>query len=152
MALVVDTPDALEAWVDKEIAVSDWLRVTQEHIQRFAESTGDRQWIHTDVERAQRESPFGATVAHGFLTLSLLGQFLEQALEIQGARMALNYGLNRVRFPSPVRANSMVRARFTVQAVKKLVGSTEVVFGVAVEERGTNKPCCAAEWVVRYYA
>lgn len=152
MALVVETPDALEAWVDKEIAVTDWLRVTQEHIQRFAESTGDRQWIHTDVERAQRESPFGATVAHGFLTLSLLGQFLQQALEIQGARMALNYGLNRVRFPSPVRANSMVRARFTLQAVKKLAGSTEVVFAVAVEERGTNKPCCAAEWVVRYYA
>ena len=152
MALVVETPDALEAWVDKEIAVTDWLRVTQEHIQRFAESTGDRQWIHTDVERAQRESPFGATVAHGFLTLSLLGQFLQQALEIQGARMALNYGLNRVRFPSPVRANSMVRARFTLQAMKKLAGSTEVVFAVAVEEQGTNKPCCAAEWVVRYYA
>lgn len=151
MALILETADAIEAWVEKEIAVTDWVCVTQEHIQQFAESTGDRQWIHTDIERARRESPFGTTVAHGFLTLSLLSHFLQQAVEIRGVRMAINYGLNRVRFPSPVRANSLVRARFRLQTVKKTADSMEAVFSVLVEEQGITKPCCAAEWIVRYF-
>jgi acyl dehydratase len=149
--LILDSPDDLHAWVGKEIAVTDWLPVTQERIQHFAESTGDKQWIHTDMERASRESPFGVTIAHGFLTLSLLSYFLRQVIEIRGVRMAINYGLNRVRFPAPVRLGSKIRARFTLQALKKLADATEIVFAVAIEDQSGTKPCCAAEWIVRYY-
>ncbi len=103
--LVVDNLDALKDFVGREIAITDWFLVTQDRIQQFAEATEDRQWIHLDRERARRESPYHTTIAHGFLTLSLLSHLAEQALQIQhGVRMAVNYGLNRVRFPAPVRA------------------------------------------------
>ena len=152
MKLTFATPEALEDWLGKEIAVTDWLRIAQERIQQFAETSGDLQWIHTDVERASRESPFRTTIAHGFLTLSLLTQFLHNALEVKGGfRMAINYGLNRVRFVSPVRSETRIRARFTLQAFKKSVDSLEAVFLVHIEAEGADKPCCVAEWIVRYY-
>lgn len=127
--LVVETADALKDLVGREIAVTDWLPVTQDRIQQFAEATEDRQWIHVDRERAQRESPYGTTIAHGFLTLSLLSQFMKEAIRIQnGVRMGINYGLNRVRFPAPVRADSKVRARFTLASLKPLPNALEALF------------------------
>jgi acyl dehydratase len=151
--LILDSPDALKALVGQEIAVTDWFNVTQERIQQFSDATLDHQWIHVDVERARRESPFKAPIAHGFLTLSLLPHFMHEALEIkQGVRLSVNYGLNRVRFVSPVRAGSNIRARVSLQALKNVQpDGVEAVFSATIEVEGGDKPCCVAEWVVRYY-
>jgi acyl dehydratase len=150
-SFVVSTPQGLRKFVGREVAVSDWLEVTQERIQQFAEATGDRQWIHTDSERARRESPYGTTIAHGFLTLSLISLMIEQAVRVQGVRLAVNYGLNRVRFPAPVRVDSKIRARFNLLSLKDIGGGVEAVYGVTVEVEGEQQPCCVAEWIVRYY-
>jgi acyl dehydratase len=150
--LVIETPHSLKDFVGQEFAQSDWLAITQERISQFAETTEDRQWIHTDPERASRESPFGTTIAHGFLTLSLLSHFMKQAVQIRnGIRMAVNYGLNRVRFPSPVRAGSKIRASISLLSFKELAGAVEALFRISIEAEGANKPCCVAEWIVRYY-
>jgi acyl dehydratase len=150
---ILDSPEALKALVGQEIAVTDWFNVTQERIQQFADATLDHQWIHVDVERARRESPFKAPIAHGFLTLSLLPHFMHQALEIkQGIRLGVNYGLNRVRFVSPVRAGSNIRARIVLQTLKEVPNGMEAVFNASVEVEDGKKPCCVAEWVVRYYS
>lgn len=150
--LVVESLLSLKEFTGREITVTDWLILSQERIDQFAEATEDRQWIHIDRERAQRESPFGATIAHGFLTLSLLSHFMKQAFQIRsGVRMGINYGLNRVRFPAPVRAGSKIRARIGLLSTKQLPDSLEATFSVAVEVENSDKPCCAAEWVVRYY-
>ena len=151
-ALVSATLVDLKDSVGREIACSDWFPLTQEHIGAFAEVTGDRQWIHVDRERAQRESPYGTTVAHGFLTLSLLSRFLAEAIQIRGAGMAVNYGLNRVRFPAPVPAGSKIRAHFTLASLKDFAGGVEAVFSVSIEGQHIEKPVCVAEWVIRYYA
>ena len=151
--LVIETPHWLKENVGREIAQSDWFSVTQDRIQQFAEVTEDRQWIHTDPERAERESPYGTTIAHGFLTLSLLSQFLRQAVKIRsGVRLAVNYGLNRVRFPTAVRAGTKIRARVSLSSVKELPDAVEAVFTVSVEVENAEKPCCVAEWIIRYYA
>lgn len=152
MPLVLETPQSLRDLIGREIATTDWFPVTQERIQQFAEVTEDRQWIHLDRERAQRESPYGTTIAHGFLILSLLSHFKGQAIQIRGGfRMAINYGLNRVRFPAPVRADSNIRVHFTLQSLKDVPDAIEAVFDARVEVQGIDKPCCVAEWVVRYY-
>ncbi len=150
---ILDSLDALRDLVGQEIAVTDWFSVTQERIHQFADATLDHQWIHVDVERARRESPFKAPIAHGFLTLSLLPHFMHEALQIkQGVRLGVNYGLNRVRFVSPVRAGSNIRARITLQSLKDVPpNGVEVVFNATVEVEGSEKPCCVAEWVARYY-
>jgi acyl dehydratase len=136
----------------QEIATTEWMELSQKQIQQFAEVTGDRQWIHVDTERARRESPFGGTIAHGFLTLSLLSQFSKQAIQIRnGVRMTINYGLNRVRFPAPVCAGSRIRARVALHALKELPDSVEAVFHFTVEAEKLEKPSCIAEWVIRYY-
>lgn len=150
--VVVADLDALKNFVGREIGVSDWLQISQERIQQFAEATEDRQWIHLDTERAKRESPYGTTIAHGFLTLSLVSYLMKQAVQIQsGLRMAVNYGLNRVRFPAPVPAGSRIRGRFALTELKELPKGIEAVFSVTVEGEGKEKPCCVAEWIVRYY-
>jgi acyl dehydratase len=150
--LILEDLDALKDFTGREIAVSDWLQVTQDRIQQFAEVTEDRQWIHLDPDRAQKESPYATTIAHGFLTLSLLSHLMHQALQIQGGvRMAVNCGLNRVRFPSPVRTGSKIRGRFTLQSLTEVGKAREAVFSVVVEDQDQGKPCCVAEWVVRYY-
>lgn len=149
--LVLEAPQSLQEYAGREIGVSDWLTVTQERIRQFAEATEDRQWIHVDRERAARESPYGATIAHGFLTLSLLPHLAKQVFQIRGGlRMTVNYGLNRVRFPAPVRADSQIRARVMLQSLKQLPDSVEAVFLLSAEVRDCDKPCCVAEWVVRY--
>jgi acyl dehydratase len=142
----------LRTMVGQEIGVSDWMTLTQEQIDQFAEATGDRQWIHTDPERAARESPYGKTIAHGFLTLSLLSHFIRQAMQIEGVRMGVNYGLNRVRFPAPVPVGAQIRARFTLQALEDIAGGVQTTWGVVIESQGSGKPCCVAEWVTRRYS
>jgi len=150
--LVVETARSLKEFMGREIGVTDWLMMTQDRIDRFAEATEDRQWIHVDRERAQRESPYGTTIAHGFLTLSLLSHFMKQAIQFRGGvRMGINYGLNRVRFPSPVRVDSEIRARVGLLSLKELPDALEAVFSVSLEGHDLEKPCCVAEWIIRYY-
>ena len=135
----------------REVAVTDWLEITQQRINQFADATDDHQWIHIDPQRAQRESPYGATIAHGFLTLSLLPRFLMDAVPIAGVRMAINYGLNRVRFPSAVRAGSRIRARIVLQSIRDVADAAEATYSITVECQDAEKPCCVAELLARYY-
>jgi acyl dehydratase len=135
----------------QEIAVSDWLDVSQSRIDQFAEATIDSQWIHVDPARAAVESPFKTTIAHGFLTLSLLSPLIRESMRMRGLRMAINYGLNRVRFVSPVPAGSRIRARITVQAVEEVTGGFQVTWQVTIEREQGGKPACIADWLVRYY-
>ena len=141
---------ALGEVLDREVAVSDWIDVTQARIDRFAEATEDRQWIHVDSARAE-QSPFKSTIAHGFLTLSLVSALGQTAMRIDGLRMAINYGLNRVRFISPVPAGSRIRGRFTPIAVSPENESIQVTWRVTIERETVGKPCCVADWIVRYY-
>jgi acyl dehydratase len=150
--LVVETMVSLKEFVGREIGVTDWFKLTQERINQFAEATEDRQWIHIDRERAQRESPYRSTIAHGFLTLSLVSHFMKQAIQFRGGmRMTVNYGLNRVRFPSAVRAGSNIRARFGLVSLEESADALQAVFSVRMEVENSEKPCCVAEWVVRCY-
>jgi acyl dehydratase len=152
MPLVLKNPQGLHEFVGKEIGVTEWFCVTQERIVQFAEASEDRQWIHVDAARAGRESPYGATIAHGFLTLSLISHLVHQVLRIEGGvRLAVNYGLNRVRFPAAVRAESRIRARVGLLASKQIADSLEAILSVVVEIEGAEKPGCVAEWIVRYY-
>jgi acyl dehydratase len=133
----------------QEIAVGDWMQVTQAQIDGFAEATGDRQWIHVDRERAAASS-WGGTIAHGFLTLSLLSPLLRQAITVEPVSMAINCGLNRVRFVTPVRAGARIRGRFTPAKVDELEGGVQVAWAITVDLEGGAKPACIAEWIVRY--
>jgi acyl dehydratase len=141
----------LGARIGEEIVVSDWLEISQQRIDQFAEAGGDHQWIHVDVERARRESPFGTTIAHGFLTLSLLSKLLADSIRFTRARMGVNYGLNRVRFTAPVPAGARVRARFVLKALEEIEGGVQMTWTVTVEREGGDKPCMVAEWLTRRY-
>jgi acyl dehydratase len=137
--------------VGEEVSTGEWLEVSQERINQFAEATDDRQWIHTEPERAARESPFKQTIAHGFLTLSLLSELMKRAVSVGGLRMGINYGLNRVRFVAPVPAGARIRGRFRLAALEEIRGGAQATWEVTVEREGGDKPCCVAEWLVRYY-
>ena len=147
----IENVEVLKELLNQEVAVSDYFQVTQERVSRFAEVTEDRQWIHVDPERAKSSSPFRQTVAHGFLTLSLLPQFLSSTVRVGGIRMAINCGLNYARFPGPVRTGSNVRARFTLKDWQQGSGYVQVAWLVTMECQGLMVPSCVAEWVVRYY-
>jgi acyl dehydratase len=150
--LKLENPHSLAAFVGKEIGVADWFQVTQKRIEQFAEATEDRQWIHIDRDRASKESPYGITIAHGFLTLSLISHFIKELLQIEGGvRLAVNYGLNRVRFPAAVTADSRIRARVGLLTLKELPDALEATFSVTIENEKSDKPSCVAEWIVRYY-
>ena len=145
------TVDRLADIIGQEM-VSPWRDVTQEQVTEFADITGDRQWIHVDADRAARESSFGGTIAHGFFTLALTSRLLRDAVgAIEGARMGINYGLNKVRFPAPLPAGSRVRGRCALQRVDAVDGGVQATWTVLIERDGSAKPCCAAEWLVRYY-
>jgi acyl dehydratase len=145
------TVDQLPGIIGQEM-VSSWREVTQDQITQFADITGDKQWIHIDADRAARESPFGATIAHGFFTLALASRLLRDAVgSIDGARMGINYGLNKVRFPSPLPTGSRVRGRCTLLRVDAVEGGVQATWSILIERDGSVKPCCAAEWLVRYY-
>ena len=141
----------LGALVGREVATSDWLVITQDRINAFADATGDTQWIHVDTGRARTETPFGATIAHGFLTLSLLSALMRDAVTVDGPRMTLNYGLNRVRFVSPVPSGSRIRARVALAAIDDMGDSIQATWSVTIEREGGDKPAVVAEWIVRYY-
>jgi acyl dehydratase len=141
----------LEPLVGQEIATSEWITVTQERIQLFADATGDHQWIHLDRERAAA-GPFGTTIAHGFFTLSLLPQMSASAFEVRGTRMGVNYGLNKVRFPAPVPSGSRVRGRFKLIGYEPLEGGAQITMQVTMEREGFDKPVCIAESIGRRYA
>ena len=145
-------PAAIRDMLDREIAVSEWIEVSQDRIDRFADATGDRQWIHVDQARASAESPFGATIAHGFLTLSLVSAMARTALHIDGVRMAINYGVNRVRFITPVPTGSRVRGRFVPLAISDESESAQVTWRVTIERDHSDKPCCVVDWIVRYHS
>jgi acyl dehydratase len=145
--------EELKSLVGQEAGESDWFEIDQARIHAFADATEDHQWIHVDAERAEAESPFKTTIAHGFLTLSLLPHLAAQAVKVRGDfKMGINYGLNRLRFVSPVPSGSKVRARFTLQAVEEVSGGIQIIWNVTVEIEGGQKPALVAEWLVRYYS
>jgi acyl dehydratase len=141
---------ALQHRLGQEVAVSDWFEMPQERISQFAETTEDRQWIHIDAARAAAESPYRTTIAHGFLTLSMVSALLRNALKLPQQRMGINYGLNRVRFMGPVPAGSRIRGRFVPTEIKEIEGGYQVVWTITIEREGSDKPGCVAEWVLRY--
>jgi acyl dehydratase len=142
----------LPAWIGLEVAVSDWVKITQDRINEFAEATGDHQWIHVDPERAARESPFGSTIAHGFLTLSLVPLLKGECIEFTGVKMGVNYGTNRVRFMAPVKVNSRLRGHFKLASLEEIKGGVQMVWECTLELEGHAKPACVAELVTRAYA
>jgi acyl dehydratase len=149
--MTVVTLTQLGELVGREVATSDWLAVTQDRIDAFANATDDYQWIHVDGQRAKTEAPFGTTIAHGFLTLSLLSPLMRDAIRVDGLRMTINYGLNRVRFVSPVPSGSRIRARIALSTLEDMRDSTQATWTVTVEREGGDKPAIVAEWIVRYY-
>lgn len=144
------TRDNVAALVGTEIGVSDWLQIDQARIDAFADTTLDHQFIHVDPEKA-RQTPFGTTIAHGFLTLSLLSQFLNEAVDFGGTRMGVNYGFNRLRFTAPVKAGSRLRGRFGVKDLRRIEGGVQIIWDVTVECEGQPKPALVAEWVTCRY-
>jgi acyl dehydratase len=148
---IFKTLSDLTALVGQEVAVSDWVTVTQEQVNQFAQATGDHQWIHVDVERATA-GPFGAPIAHGFLTLSMLPRFFDESLTIEEVGMSVNYGLNKVRFTAPVPVGSRLRGRLTLVSSDPIDNNgVQVVWDVVVEKEGSAKPVCIAQTVTRRY-
>ena len=149
---IVKNAQALKEFEGKDIGYTEWFRVTQERITQFAEATEDTQWIHVDAVRARDESPYAAAIAHGFLTLSLISHFVKEGIQIQsGVRLAVNYGLNRVRFPAAVRAGSRIRASVALLRFDEFTDGVTATYSVTIEIEDFDKPCCVAEWIVRYY-
>ncbi|MFP3891916.1 MaoC family dehydratase [uncultured Ralstonia sp.] len=157
---IIESLDELRGLIGQEVAVSDWTEITQEQVNQFAQATGDHQWIHVDVERAKRESPFGAPVAHGFLTLSLLPALMHNALDMPDVKMGVNYGLNKVRFTAPVPVGSRVRARVSLLEMEALpplpnaptLTGAQMTWNVTIEREGQERPVCVAESISRRYS
>ena len=144
--------EELKSLAGQEVATSEWIAVTQEQVDRFAEATGDHQWIHVDPERAARELPYGGTVAHGFLTLALLPRLLSESISLgPDVRMLLNYGLNRVRFPAPLPVGLKVRGIIRLESTEDIPGGVQLAWLITVECEGSDKPVCVAEFLVRRY-
>ena len=150
---MIEIPDfsTLTQQLGQEVAISDWFEMPQERISQFAETTEDRQWIHIDAGRAEAESPYKTTIAHGFLTLSMVSALLRNAIKLPKQRMGINYGLNRVRFMGAVPSGSRIRGRFVPTEIKEIQGGYQVVWTITIERDGSDKPCCVAEWVMRYF-
>ncbi|GHJ29428.1 MaoC family dehydratase [Streptomyces hygroscopicus subsp. sporocinereus] len=147
---IFTSPDELLMAVDEELGPSDWLEIDQKRVDLFADATGDHQWIHVDAEKAAA-GPFGTTIAHGYLTLSLLPSFTPQLLRVENVRMGINYGLNKVRFPSPVPVGSRLRAAGRIVEVTEVKDGVQMTLAVTMEREGGDKPVCVAESVVRFY-
>ena len=147
----ISTLEKLRAQLGRESVITEWVLVSQERIDQFAQATGDFQWIHVDVARAAKDSPFGGTIAHGFLTLSLLGKFYDDDIILPFCDVGVNYGLNKVRFTNPVRAGSRVRGRFILSKLDDLDDGIQMTWTVTFEIEGIDRPACVAEHVVRRY-
>ncbi|NMF98847.1 MaoC family dehydratase [Aromatoleum toluolicum] len=150
--LVVESIGDLRSRVGEEAFVTDWLQITQQRINAFAEATGDRQWIHVDVDRARKESPYGGTISHGYLTLSLIAGFFLDSLDIKHRKRGVNYGLNRARFLAPVPVDGWVRARAFLERYEDIEGGAQLTWRVVVELKGSEKPACVAEALNQLYA
>jgi acyl dehydratase len=150
MKIVLNSPQELVTATGRRLGPTDWVTIEQSRIDEFAEATGDRQWIHVDVERAKR-GPFGGTIAHGYLTLSLVNLFLPQLIEVRGAAMGVNYGCDRVRFPAVVRAGARVHGTAEVLGVEELASAVQVKIRVTVAVEGGDKPACVADTLSRWY-
>lgn len=148
----IENIEHLRQYLGREVALSDWLTMTQDRINLFAEATGDHQWIHVDAERAKRESPFGAPIAHGYLTLSLMAKFMMESIRVKDIRVGVNYGVNKVRFTSPVRVGDRIRAHISVLAIEEIPGGAQVTWSTWIELEGSDKPACVAELVSRRYS
>lgn len=149
---IIENEAQLQSFIGKTVAVSEWITVTQDRINLFADATDDHQWIHVDPARAKNQSPFQTTIAHGFLSLSLMSGLLASSIQFKHASMGVNYGLNKVRFPEVVTVNSQVRAHFLLQALEKQAdNSVQLTWHVTVERQGAVKPCIVAEWLTRFY-
>ncbi|MCH8618431.1 MaoC family dehydratase [Undibacterium sp. TS12] len=143
--------EELKALIGQEVSQSGWVEISQERVNTFADATGDHQWIHVDVERARRESPFGGPIAHGFLTLSLLPMLVADAIKLSYVKMGVNYGLNKVRFPSPVPVGSRLRARMKLLNIEDFKDGAQMTWEVTIEREGHDKPVCVAESISRCY-
>jgi acyl dehydratase len=148
---VINGVAEMKELVGQEVGVSDWVEVTQERIDQFAQATGDAQWIHTDVERCRRESPHGMPIAHGYLTIALTPALVDEVIQIQGMRMGVNYGMNKLRFTAPVPVGSRIRVRVTLKGVREIGRAIQTVTHLSVEREGQDKPCCVAETLSLYY-
>jgi acyl dehydratase len=146
-----DGPDGVKALIGQHLGYSDWLEITQERVNLFADATGDHQWIHIDAERAKAESPFGGPIAHGFLTLSLIPMMLPQIFQQRGFSMGVNYGLEKVRFPSPVPVGSRIRAGAQLDEVTDVAGGIQTQMTITLEVEGATKPSCVAVMLARSY-
>jgi len=144
--------DELKTLVGQHLGYSDWMEVTQERVNQFADATGDHQWIHVDPERAAKESPFGGPIGHGYLTISLAPPLLGQIMRVDGVKMGVNYGINKLRFPSPVPVGSKLRAGATLASVEDIPGGAQVALDAVFEVEGQDKPACVAQVVYRYYS
>jgi acyl dehydratase len=151
MTTTIDGIDGLKARVGEHLGYSEWHEVTQEQVNLFADATGDHQWIHVDVERA-KAGPFGGPIAHGYLTLSLTPTLLDEILRVTGLTMAINYGLNKLRFPAPVPVGSKVRAGVSLSSVEDVAGGVQCALATTFEVEGSDKPACVAEILFRYYS
>ena len=152
MSTTTTTLAELPSFVGKELGTSDWIEVTQERVNLFADATGDHQWIHVDVDRAKAESPFGGPIAHGFLTLSLSNLFLPQLIEVPGASAGVNYGTGKVRFPSPVPVGSRVRGGAEITEVEDVPGGVQTTIAITIHVEGQEKPACVIESISRWLA
>ncbi|MGB3864259.1 MAG: MaoC family dehydratase [Xanthobacteraceae bacterium] len=152
MTIQIPSIAELTGYADREVAVSDWLLIDQATIDRFAEATNDRQWIHVDPERASTSMPGGRTIAHGFLLVSLLAPMFEDTISIGGTASSINYGFNRLRFTAPVPVGSEVRARFRLAAFEAIAGGAQLTWSVTIERHGQERPVLVAEWLMRRYA
>jgi acyl dehydratase len=151
MSTTTTTIAELPSLKGQELGTSDWIEVTQERVNTFADATGDHQWIHIDVERAKAESPFGGPIAHGYLTLSLIIPMYSEVLVVSDAKMGVNYGLNKVRFPSPVQVGAKVRLTATLKDVEEVAGGLQLTIAGVIEAEGGTKPVCIAEPLFRVY-
>lgn len=149
---IIEDLEELKGMVGQEIGVSDWISISQERVNTFADATGDHQWIHVDPERAKKESPYGGAIAHGYLTLSLAPYFLQQIMDIKKKRMGVNYGLNKVRFPAPVPVPGKLRMRADMAEAEEIKGGIQAVIKFTFEVEGQEKPSCIAEAIFRYYS
>jgi acyl dehydratase len=151
MSHTISSFEDFKVFEGQEIGVSEWLEVTQEQIDQFADATNDHQWIHVDVDRAKKEMPGSKTIAHGYLTLSMIPTMSSSFIEFKNLERAINYGVNRVRFTNPVPVNSKIRVRATVVRVRQRSGAVHVIGETTVEIQGEEKPACVAETVSFYY-
>lgn len=150
--MIIEGLDELRAAAGAHLGYSDWLEIDQDRVNRFADATGDHQWIHVDVERAMRESPFGGPIAHGYLTLSLSNLLLPQIVEVHGISMGVNYGVDKVRFPAPVPVGSRVRAGAELLEVTEVTGGVQTKMLITIEVESQEKPGCIIEALSRFYA